>query len=130
MAVRSFATRRALRVLEVGAGNGELSRHLPRVAYDDVRPEGAVGSGRRTVEPCYSVVACDDHPSSNPIGIVERADYKAALSTYRPHLVLCSWMPMGVDWSADFRRGARRGVHGKGFSARRNLGEYILLGEV
>ena len=36
---------------------------------------------------------------------------------------------MGVDWSADFRRELVAECTGRGL-ARRNLGEYILLGEV
>ena len=45
------------------------------------------------------------------------ADYREALKTYRPHLVLCSWMPMGVDWTRAFRECG-------------SVGEYLLLGEV
>ncbi len=48
---------------------------------------------------------------------VEPLSFRAALRQHAPHLVLCAWMPMGIDWSADFR--ACASVH-----------EYVLLGEV
>lgn len=39
-----------------------------------------------------------------------------ALSAFRPRLVICSWMPMGVDWSRAFRNCD-------------DVDEYVLLGE-
>ena len=106
----------ALRVLEVGAGNGELTHYL-REALRRRTADGAAGG--------YSLVACDaaggaaggGAATAAAFGHVEAADYRAALARYRPHLVLCSWMPMGMDWSARFR-------------ATPSVGEYVLLGEV
>ena len=34
---------------------------------------------------------------------VEVQDAEAAVRERSPQLVLCCWMPLGVDWSADFR---------------------------
>ena len=98
----------ALRVVEVGAGNGELAHYLRRALHDG-------GGGGAS----FSVVACDDNADTyrpTTFGRVERMDYREALKVYRPHLVVCSWMPMAVDWTADFRRCP-------------TVGEYLLLGE-
>jgi hypothetical protein len=92
-----------LRVLEVGAGNGELSHYLRQA----LRNRGTDAL----------VVATDSQPWSETVGRVERVDVRSALQTYRPHLVVCSWMPMGVDWSKAFRDCP-------------SVGEYLLLGEV
>ncbi len=34
---------------------------------------------------------------------VEKLDVITAVNTYRPQLVLCAWMPLGVDWTAAWR---------------------------
>ena len=47
---------------------------------------------------------------------VLRADYRAALQRFQPDIVVCSWMPMGEDWTADFR-------------ACDSVQEYLLIGE-
>lgn len=97
------------RVLEAGAGNGELAHYLRRALHERGVP--------------VSFIACDDgswplprSASGKPFGRVERMGHRMALRTYRPHLVLVSWMPMGVDWTADFR-------------ACESVSEYVLLGE-
>ena len=41
-------------------------------------------------------------------------DAEAAVRERAPHLVLCSWMPLGVDWSAAFR-------------AQSSVNEYLLV---
>ena len=99
----------ALRVLEVGAGNGELGHYLRRALH----ARGGTGN--------VSLVVCDSSsdPASRRVGRfgnVEPLDYREALELYKPHLVLASWMPMGVDWSQAFRRCP-------------TVGEYVLLGE-
>lgn len=91
-------------VLEVGAGRGDLAgwlraRGVPIVATDD----GSWLDGRRR------------WPRGLPDG-VEPLSYEAALARYRPALVLCSWMPLGEDWTPAFRACP---------SAR----EYLLIGE-
>ena len=32
-----------------------------------------------------------------------RRDAAAAVAAAAPHVVVCSWMPLGVDWTAAFR---------------------------
>lgn len=98
-----------LRVLEVGAGNGELAHGLRQALH------------ARGVE--CSFVACDDGSwplprteSGRAFGHIERMGHAAALASFRPHVVIVSWMPMGVDWTAAFRRCD-------------SLQQYILLGE-
>ena len=120
-------TTRALRVLELGAGNGELSHYLRQALR---RRTGADGASPLDVV----VLASDDgswftssgsgagggrgaSASSAQFGRVERLDYRAALRLYMPHVVIVSWMPMAVDWTAHLRRCP-------------SLEEYVLLGEV
>lgn len=94
-------------VLDVGAGDGLLSRLLKEhfeakqnaphvVAVDD----GSWGISPKTKE-------------------VERMKFADAIKKYSADyehiIVLCSWMPMGQDWTASFRK---EGVK-----------EYILIGE-
>ena len=78
-------------VVEVGAGRGDLARWLrergiPVVATDD----GSWLDGRL----------------GWPLGLppdVERAGYVEALARHRPAAILCSWMPLGEDWTPAFR---------------------------
>lgn len=107
-------------VLEVGAGSGALAHHLA---------SRLVG---------YATVVATDNGSSRiaqfaPIGVrpltcaqfdegggdgtsVVQLDCEASLVRYEPRLVLCSWMPSGVDWSGAFR-------------AASSVASYVLLGE-
>lgn len=87
-------------VLECGAGNGVLARHLA------ARLRGAA-----------RVVAVDDFSSRiGTLAPVEQLDCAAALRKYAPDVVLASWMPAGVDWTEAVR--ACASVRG-----------YVLLGE-
>lgn len=100
------ATDKELRVLEVGAGNGELSHHLRQELRSRQVPA--------------QVIACDNGAWPLDAALrfdgVEALSYRAALRKHEPHVVLCSWMPMGADWTADFR-------------ACGSVREYLLLGE-
>lgn len=78
-------------VLEVGAGRGDLARWLrmwgiPVIATDD----GSLLDGRL------------QWPRGVPAG-VEPLSYHEALARYSPRFVLCSWMPLGEDWTPAFR---------------------------
>jgi hypothetical protein len=78
-------------LVEVGAGRGELSRWLrergvPLVATDD----GSWLDGRL------------DWPRGLPDDVLPFV-YEAALAHYRPAVVVCSWMPLGQDWTPAFR---------------------------
>ena len=82
------------RVLEVGAGDGKLAFHLQRLlgGHDDGRIE---------------VLASDDKSwRIKPMAggpTVHEMDCAAAVSHFRPNLVLCSWMPCGEDWTPGIR---------------------------
>jgi hypothetical protein len=89
-------------VAEIGAGSGHLAFHL----------------GGRLAERGVRFFASDARPRRSPFSRSGRVDaecYRTTLQRRRPHVVLCAWMPMGVDWTEDLRRA---GVF-----------EYLLLGE-
>jgi hypothetical protein len=116
-------------VLDVGAGDGFLAqllreafdvephkeRRLPRTRGRNVTPKKVE---RKSVP---EVVATDDGSwNIMPVAPVENLGVEDALQKYnndgsRQVIVLCSWMPMGTDWTAAFR-------HYK-------VDEYILIGE-
>jgi hypothetical protein len=74
-------------VLEIGAGSGALSHQIGMRLRGQAR-----------------VVASDDHSSQIETVIpVEPLDCSAALAAHTPAVVLVSWMPPGVDWTAEVR---------------------------
>ena len=104
---------RPLRVLEVGAGSGTLANALrARLPRDRVE-----------------IVACDtfswpaatwpsqSETAASPAVAVARMDALSGLARWEPDVVLCAWMPMGVDWSAAMR-------------STPSVKEYILVGEI
>ena len=116
-------------VLDVGAGDGFLAQLL-REAFDfeAKREQRQPRVQRRTVIPrrlkskrIPKVVATDDGSwHILPMAPVESLDVARALQKYnkdksRQVIVLCSWMPNGMDWTALFRD--------------HNIDEYILIGE-
>jgi hypothetical protein len=100
-------------ILEVGAGNGKLTHFLNREFE------------RKKIEN-IKIIATDSGEWMEPrkgkwIKItphfpVEILDYKEALKEYKPDIVVCSWMPLGEDWTKDFRDAE-------------SIKEYILIGE-
>jgi hypothetical protein len=48
---------------------------------------------------------------------VQLIEYREALKLHQPDIVLCSWMPMGDDWTRELR-------------SHPSVQEYILIGEV
>jgi hypothetical protein len=91
-------------VLEVGAGKGFLAYHMTE------RLQKHSGG---TID----YVATDIWPLQGPFSAnIISDDYQAALTKFKPDIVLCSWMPMSMDWSKYFRH------HG-------GVQEYILIGE-
>lgn len=116
-------------VLDVGAGDGFLAQLL-REAFDSEpgRKRRQPRMHGRTVVPkrleskrIPEVVAIDDGSwHILPMAPVESLDIADALQKYnkdesRQVIVLCSWMPMGMDWTALFRD--------------HKVDEYILIGE-
>lgn len=87
-------------VAEVGAGSGQLAWHLaPLLEKHGIR-----------------FIASDAQPRRSPFRHrLQQQDYRDTLAEHMPDIVICSWMPMGTDWSQSFRES---GVE-----------EYILLGE-
>jgi hypothetical protein len=73
-------------ILEVGAGDGMLSRIL----FDRKFP----------------IIATDnyDWPFNTRYFNVRELDYKEALKKYKPDVVISSWMPLYTDWTPDFRK--------------------------
>eukprot|EP00934_Nitzschia_sp_Nitz4_P000433 Nitzschia sp. Nitz4//scaffold279_size24496//16175//17824//NITZ4_008383-RA/size24496-augustus-gene-0.8-mRNA-1//1//CDS//3329545400//433//frame0 len=117
-------------VLDVGAGDGLLVHFLREHAERKDRGEGVRSRGKASKKtqhfdiPTPTFVATDNGSQ----GIfakaeVERLDVKTAISKYcagapsnnTQVIVLCSWMPIGQDWSKLFRDAA--------------VEEYILIGE-
>jgi hypothetical protein len=93
-------------VLDVGAGDGLLIHFLKQHA-----------SKQKDGESIHWVATDDGSWSIFPKAQVERLSVEAALQKYAtPNaLILCSWMPLGVDWTSTFRR--------------HNVQEYIVIGE-
>ncbi|GEM_PF-1654875 len=90
-------------ILEVGAGSGELARAMQLRGI--------------------KVYTTDNYTESLPMRnqdnseAPEKLDYNAAIDKYQPELIICSWMPPGEDWTAEFR-------------ARECVKAYILIGEI
>eukprot|EP01064_Diplonema_japonicum_P003299 TRINITY_DN12143_c0_g1_i1.p1 TRINITY_DN12143_c0_g1~~TRINITY_DN12143_c0_g1_i1.p1 ORF type:complete len:400 (+),score=52.15 TRINITY_DN12143_c0_g1_i1:23-1201(+) len=90
------------KIVEVGAGSGRLTHFLkqynvPNIVATDANPEGYIAG--------YST---EKFP-------VEKAGYEEVVARYNPHILLCSWMPEGTDWSSVWRE--------------QHIHEYLLLGE-
>ncbi|HOY67655.1 MAG TPA: hypothetical protein PLP29_12230 [Candidatus Ozemobacteraceae bacterium] len=100
------------RVLEVGAGDGRLSKHLNEAIHRVFRRRREKGEHPRQIR----IVATDNGSwNIETVFPVERLDLAAALKAYDPELVIWSWMPIG-DWTYLIRRHA-------------SVQEYILIGE-
>ena len=102
--LREVAGSEGLSVLEVGAGDGKLALHLRSVLADAPVEICATDSFSRGLSLAAGVE-------------VRRADYRTALAEQLPDVVLCSWMPLGEDWTEAFR-------------ACGSVRAYVLLGEV
>jgi hypothetical protein len=90
-------------ILEVAAGSGRLSHFLRK------KLEASIPNK-------FKIITTD----SGELGIkpefqVEMIDYKEALKKYIPKIVIVSWMPMGEDFTSDFRN-------------TRSVEEYLLIG--
>jgi hypothetical protein len=122
-------------VLEVGAGNGSLAYALDKQR----RIEAAAGAkASRKAQALEAPAPVSIRVVATDTGVwkakhhrrakgaratggagafpVAQMDYRAALEHYKPHVVVCSWMPMSDDWTQAFRDAPS--VH-----------EYVLVGE-
>ncbi|EIE19020.1 hypothetical protein COCSUDRAFT_67934 [Coccomyxa subellipsoidea C-169] len=101
-----------LAILEVGAGDGRLSAHL-QAALAQLRPATSCCSVDLR---CSDSGLCGLHECSPFRQFVELLSCEEALRKHRPDVVLCSWMPLGVDWTSSVR-------------ACPEVKEYVLIGE-
>ena len=85
-------------ILEVGAGGGLISRAL---------------KSRLSSSSSKRYIATD---ASTQNGDVLKMDYRRALSTFRPSLVVVSWMPRNEDWTNAFRECS-------------SVSEYLIIGD-
>ena len=93
-------------ILDAGAGTGRLAYFLS-VTIRERHPKLPVS---------INIVACDSGREQIPTQFpVVSADYAAMLADAKPDIVIASWMPLGEDWTADFR-------------ATQSVLEYILIG--
>ena len=93
-------------VLDVGAGDGMLAHFLRNSMEVRLSSKGKAASPSRTP----TIVATDDGSwRIRPRFDVEKLDVREAMAKHRDEcqqlIVLCSWMPMGVDWTALMRAG-------------------------
>jgi len=122
-------------VLDVGAGDGLLAHFLRQYFQDETessnRNHRGKAAGRDGSRPARTrrrkpgkvptIIATDDGSwRISPVAPVESRSAEDAIKYFsrdgvQQVIVICSWMPMGEDWSHGFRQG---GVH-----------EYILIGE-
>lgn len=108
-------------IVDIGAGDGLLIRYLQDYMKGRIKKRGAAGRKMNQILP--TMVSTDD----GSWGIfakakVEKLNVEAALQKYGKKgnddgilVVLCSWMPQQVDWTAQFRNA--------------QADEYILIGE-
>ena len=59
----------------------------------------------------------DSSTAGSELCTVECLDYQSALDRHTPHLIICSWMPLGDDWTEAFRKC-------------KSVAAYLLLGEI
>lgn len=126
-------------VLDIGAGDGLLLHYLQEYYNTTCQRQSHQESSSTTSTrgrmqqripanststyiPSMEYIATDDGSwKIFPKAQVETLNVQQALEKYcnehghRPVIVLCSWMPMGQDWTQDFRKA--------------NVKEYILIGE-
>jgi len=105
LCVVAVSAQRPLRVLEVGAGDGALAHHLQIALEARHAP--------------ITIVATDSmsrglHPV--PGAHISCRDATEAVTEHEPQIVLCAFMPLGMDWTRSFR-------------ACESVEAYLLLGE-
>lgn len=79
-----------IRVLEIGAGNGQLSYFL-NFYLQAIVPDQA------------SIIATDKNEPIQNNFPVEVIDYMDAIRKYKPAIIISSWMPLGQDWTEECR---------------------------
>ena len=93
-------------ILEIGAGDGALAMHLKN-ALNNKKASNNI-----------RVIASDSGARGlSPVAPVEQLDVAAALAAHNPRIVLCAFMPLGVDFTAAIRQCE-------------SVEAYLLLGEI
>lgn len=95
-----------LRIVEIGAGDGKLSRFIELVAQ-----EKGLDADFEMIMPTDS----NKWVLNDNISVVKES-YEDAINMFRPNIVLSSWMPPGQDWTKTIRQ----------FDC---VKEYILIGD-
>jgi hypothetical protein len=117
-------------IIDMGAGDGLLAEQLQLTMSKDIRANAARRKSPTHVK-VPTIISVDNGSwRIRPRATVEKLSVEEALAKYAPQgsncssdmqarpqqtIVLCSWMPMGVDWTALFRQ--------------YQVDEYILIGE-
>ncbi|KAL7468240.1 hypothetical protein ACHAXS_008466 [Conticribra weissflogii] len=141
-------------ILDVGAGDGRLTYFLRRAMTEIMKSRNSSLKGTKgaathsAIHKLPAIIAIDDGSWKAPIYNnkhiqVEQKTVIEALNTYGPNrnkkqpkngiveetrlIVLCSWMPPGQDWTADFRKSLFDS--GKDENEEGLAEEYILIGE-
>ncbi len=76
-------------IVEVGAGDGQLAFFLNQALKN---------KSKITIIPTDAKIGWIEESKFE----VEKADVLAALSKHVPSIVICSWMPEGIDWTDAF----------------------------
>lgn len=93
-------------ILDAGAGTGRLAHFLAV----DIRER------HKKLPVSINIIACDSGREKIPTQFpVVSLGYSEMLPDAKPDIVVASWMPLGEDWTADFR-------------ATQSVLEYILVG--
>ncbi|CAB9501236.1 expressed unknown protein [Seminavis robusta] len=110
-------------ILDIGAGDGLLGRHLQIAMGKRLLTSSRRNKKNNNKTKAPTVVSVDNgswriHPRAavEPLSVEQALEQYVAPGKQQQHtIVLCSWMPMGVDWSHLFRQ--------------YHVDEYILIGE-
>ena len=88
------------RIVEVGAGRGDLAWHLARAGIDVIATDAGPSTLAGFTLNEYRSIAVEMWEN------VRQLTVNVALEKLRPDCVLCSWMPPHDDWTYAFRAGA------------------------
>jgi len=99
-------------ILEVGAGSGKLIHFLSKQISYLMEQSDLLSFAKEKLQ----LIACDSSLKWISIFPVKYLDYKDALEEYEPLICICSWMPVGEDWTENFRNTP-------------SIQEYILIGD-
>lgn len=85
------------RIVELGAGRGDLAWHLAQAGVDVIATDAGPSMLAGYTLEQYREIPVDMWEN------VRLIDWRAALATLTPDCVLCSWMPPDEDWTPRIR---------------------------